>query len=140
LRRRAPTIRIRPPQSAPETTIATFTATGKTVMTTRKLEKSEWSAFFNDVSKGLKDAQAEIEIASLKLGDQIEATWLPLYGVVYDPKDDIFEIALKGLDHLIQKPREVYLEEEAGKLVNVEIVDGDNNHQIVRFREPRGKS
>ncbi len=109
-------------------------------MTTRKLEKSEWSAFFNDVSKGLKDAQAEIEIASLKLGDQIEATWLPLYGVVYDPKDDIFEIALKGLDHLIQKPREVYLEEEAGRLVNVEIVDGDNNHQIVRFREPHGKS
>ena len=105
-------------------------------MTTRKLEKSEWSAFFNDVSKGLKDAQAEIEIASLKLGDQIEATWLPLYGVVYDPKDDIFEIALKGLDHLIQKPREVYLEEEAGKLVNVEIVDAENNHQIVRFREP----
>ncbi len=130
----------RPPESAPETIIATFTATGKTVMTTRKLEKSEWGAFFNGVSKGLKDAQAEIEIASLKLGDQIEATWLPLLGVVYDPKDDIFEIALKGLDHLIQKPREVYVNEEAGKLVNVEIVDGDENHQIVRFREPLAKS
>lgn len=107
-------------------------------MTVRKLEKSEWSAFFNSVSKSLKDAEAEIEIASLKLGDQIQSTWLPLYGVVYDPKDDIFEIALKGLDHLVQKPREVYIEEEAGKLVNVEIVDAANNHQIVRFREPIG--
>ena len=109
-------------------------------MTTRKLEKSKWEAFFNSVSKGLKDAQAEIEVASLKLGDQIEANWLPLYGVVYDPKDDIFEVALKGLDHLIQKPREVYVEEEGGKLVNAEIVDGDENHQIVRFRAPIGKS
>jgi outer membrane lipoprotein-sorting protein len=107
-------------------------------MTVRKLEKSEWSAFFNGVSKSLKDAHAEIEIASLKLGDQIQSTWLPLYGVAYDPKDDIFEIALKGLDHLVQKPREVYLDEEGGKLVNVEIVDAANNHQIVRFREPFG--
>jgi hypothetical protein len=121
-----------------KTRIATITATGKTVMTVRKLEKSEWSAFFDGVSKGLKGAQAEIEIASLKLGDQVQSTWLPLFGVVYDPKDDIFEIALAGLDHLVQKPREVYVDEEAGKLVNVEIIDGDDNHQIVRFREPIG--
>jgi Family of unknown function (DUF5335) len=39
--------------------------------------------FFNDVSKRIKDAQAEIEIASLKLGDQVQANWLPLFGVVY---------------------------------------------------------
>lgn len=109
-------------------------------MTTRKLEKSEWSAFFNGVSKGVKGAQAEIEIASLKLGDQIEATWLPLYGVVYDAKDDIFEIALEGLDHLVQKPREVYVDEEGGKLSSIEIIDGDNNHQIVRFRQPLAAS
>jgi hypothetical protein len=118
--------------------IAAITETGKTVMTVRKLEKSEWSAFFNGVSKDIKGAQAEIEIASLKLGDQVQSTWLPLFGIVYDPKDDIFEIALKGLDHLIGKPRDVYVDEEAGKLVNIEIIDGDDNHQIVRFREPLG--
>jgi Family of unknown function (DUF5335) len=107
-------------------------------MTTRKLEKSEWGVFFNDLSKRLKDAQAEIEIASLKLGDQVQANWLPLFGVVYDPQDDIFEIALKGLDHLIRGPREVYVVEDAGKLVSVEIIDGDNNHQIVKLKEPVG--
>jgi hypothetical protein len=105
-------------------------------MTPRKLQKSDWSPYFNGVSKGLKDAQAEIEIASLKLGDQTQTTWLPLYGVVYDHKDDVFEIALKGLDHLIRTPRDVFIEEDAGKLVNIEIVDGDGNHQIVRFKEP----
>jgi Family of unknown function (DUF5335) len=107
-------------------------------MTTRKLEKSEWIPFFNDVSKGFKDAQAEIEIASLKLGDQVQANWLPLFGVDYDPKDDLFEIALKGLDHLIPKPREVYVEEDAGKLVSFEIIDWDNNHQIVKLKVPVG--
>jgi hypothetical protein len=111
-------------------------ATGKFIMTARKLEKSEWSAFFNGVSKGLKDAQAEIEIASLKIGDQTQTTWLPLFGVVYDPKDDLFEVALEGLDHLIRKPRDVYVEEDAGKLVNIEVIDSDDNHQIVRFKEP----
>ncbi|SFK64752.1 DUF5335 domain-containing protein [Methylocapsa palsarum] len=107
-------------------------------MTVRKLEKSEWGQFFNDLSKGLKDAQAQVEIASLKLGDQVQVNWLPLFGIVYDQKDDICEIALKGLDHLIHRPREVNVEEEAGKLFSVEIIDGDNYHQIVKLKEPVG--
>ena len=42
-------------------------------MTARKLEKTEWRRFFDWVSKGLVGKRAEIEIASLALGDQIEA-------------------------------------------------------------------
>jgi hypothetical protein len=38
---------------------------------TRKLEKSEWSSFLNRISKGLASTQAEIEVTSLNLGDQI---------------------------------------------------------------------
>ena len=71
----------------------------------------------------------------MKLGDQVQANWLPLFGVDYDPKDDLFEIALKGLDHLIRRPREVYVE-DAGKLVSIEIIDRDNNHQIVKLKVP----
>src|ERR1700716_2179183 len=37
------------------------------------------------VSKVLPAKQAEIEVASLKLGDQVEAEWLPLLGLAYDP-------------------------------------------------------
>ena len=50
-------------------------------MTVRKLEKTEWRRFFDWVSKGLVGKRAEIEIASLALGDQIEAEWLPLLGI-----------------------------------------------------------
>jgi len=49
-------------------------------------------------------------VASLKLGDQIEAEWLPFFGISYDPKDDVIALALEGHDHLIHKPREIYIE------------------------------
>ena len=76
-------------------------------MTTRKLDKKEWHAFFDGVTKMLEGKQAEIEVAALHLGDQIAATWLPLIGITYDPEDDIVEVALEGLDHLIAKPRAI---------------------------------
>lgn len=37
-------------------------------MTTRRLDKAQWPAFFDDLSKTLEDTQAEIEVASLALG------------------------------------------------------------------------
>jgi len=46
----------------------------------RELEKGEWHPFLDRVSKGLSGKQAEIEVASAKLGDQIEAEWVPLIG------------------------------------------------------------
>jgi Family of unknown function (DUF5335) len=58
-------------------------------MTARKLDKQQWSTFFNGVTRMLEGKQAEIEVASLRLGDQVEAEWLPLLGIAYDSKDDI---------------------------------------------------
>ena len=104
-------------------------------MPTRKLDKAEWEAYFNRVSEGLEDAEAEIEVMSLALGDQIEAEWLPLYGVTYDRKDDLVEVALENLDHMIAKPREIYVDEQGDMLVNIEVVDAGGVRQIVRFRE-----
>src|SRR5215470_6822448 len=74
-------------------------------MATRRLDKKEWRSFLDRLSTALEGKQAEIEIVSLQLGDQIEADWLPLLGIAYDPNDDIVEVALEDLDHLIAKPR-----------------------------------
>ncbi len=49
-------------------------------MATRKLDKEQWKTFFDRVSKMLEVKQAEIEVASLSLGDQVQAEWLPLHG------------------------------------------------------------
>jgi hypothetical protein len=105
-------------------------------MTPRKLDKTEWRAYCDRVSKGLAGKRAEIEIASLDLGSQIEAKWLPLLGIVYDPKNDIIEVALEGLDHMVRKPREVYVDDDQGELASLEIIDGDGVHQIINLRDP----
>jgi len=105
-------------------------------MTVRKLEKTEWRRFFDWVSKGLVGKRAEIEIASLALGDQIEAEWLPLLGITYDPKNDILEIALDGLDHMISRPQDLYIDDSAGILSSFEVIDGNGVSQIIQLREP----
>src|SRR4051812_17585470 len=100
-------------------------------MTTRKLDKTQWRTFFDRLSTTLEGKQAEIEIASLRLGDQLEADWLPLLGIAYDPNDDIVEVALEGLE-----PRELYVEEGPGGLTALEIIDADDVKQIVKLRDP----
>ena len=105
-------------------------------MAAQKIEKPEWQAFFDTLSKGLVGMRAEIEVASLALGDQIVAEWLPLLGITYDPKDDLLEIALDGLDHMIRKPREVYADSGEGALLSFEIIDADGVSRIILLREP----
>ena len=104
-------------------------------MTTRKLEKAQWHPFLDTLSKLLEAKEAEIEVASIALGDQVQAEWLPLLGITYDPKDDIVEVALDGLDHMIPKPREIYLDNGAGILTSIEIVDADGVKQIVKLKD-----
>ena len=105
-------------------------------MTTRKLGKKQWRVFFDSVTTMIEGKQAEIEVASLRLGDQVEAEWLPLLGIAYDPNDDIVEVALEGLDHLIPKPREIYVEDGTEGIMALEIVDADDEKQIIKLRDP----
>jgi hypothetical protein len=98
-------------------------------MTTRKLDKKQWRTFFDGISKILEGKQG------LSLGNQVEAEWLPLLGIAYDPNDDLVEVALEGLDHIIPRPREIYVEDETGGIGSLEIIDGDGRKQIVKLRD-----
>jgi hypothetical protein len=84
----------------------------------------------------LEGKQAEIEVASLRLGDQVQAEWLPLIGITYDPEDDLVEVALEGLDHMIAKPRAISVEDGPEGIISLEIVDADDVRQIVKLRDP----
>jgi hypothetical protein len=105
-------------------------------MTIRKLEKSEWRPFLEGLSTLLQDARAEIEVASLRLGDQIEVEWLPLLGMTYDAKNDLIQVALDGVDHMIRRPRQIYIDEAAGDFISLAIIDADGTKEIVKLREP----
>jgi hypothetical protein len=104
-------------------------------MITEQLNKSEWQPYFDRVSKALAGEQAEIEVSSLELGNQIEARWVPLLGITYDPKSDVVEVLVEGLDHLIQHPQTVYIEHNGG-LHSMEVIDDSDTRQIVRLRGP----
>jgi hypothetical protein len=105
-------------------------------MAARKLDKAEWKPFFDGISKVLGVKQAEIEVLSLKLGDQIEAEWVQLLGLVYDPKDDILDVELEGTDHMIPKPREIYVEDGGVGLASLAVVDAEGTRQIIKLRDP----
>jgi hypothetical protein len=101
-----------------------------------KLDKSNWRVFLDRLSKELVGKQAEIEVASLALGAQIETEWMPLQGIAYDPKDDVLELILDGLDHMIHKPREVWIDQGPLGVGSMEIIDAEGVRQIVKLRDP----
>jgi nucleotide-binding universal stress UspA family protein len=105
-------------------------------MASRTLPKENWQTYCDGISKELAGQRACIEVTGLALGDQIAAKWLPLFGITYDVKDDLLEIAMEGFDHLINKPREVAVHDGPSGLASMEIVDSDRRLQIVKLMEP----
>jgi hypothetical protein len=105
-------------------------------MATRELARAEWRRFCDRVSKALVGQRVELDIASLELGDRVEARWLPLLGVVYEARGDVLEIVLQGVGHSVLAPREIHLEETERGLVSIDIVSNDETVQTLRLREP----
>jgi hypothetical protein len=105
-------------------------------MTARSIQKAEWAAFCAAVSQALEGSQAEIEVASLDLGDQIEKEWAPLIGISYDPKDDIIDIALEDdVDHIVNRPRELVADVDDASISALRITDADGRLHLVRLRD-----
>ena len=102
---------------------------------TQAIERSDWEHYCERISGALQASDAEIEVASLKLGNQVEARWLPFIGITYDPNDDIIDIALEGVDHIVKHPQELRADGDAGSLTALEIIDNDGMQHLVRLRD-----
>ena len=102
----------------------------------RDVPRSEWSPFFNRLSKSLLGKKAEIEVASPELGDQILVEWVPLIGVTYDSKDDLLDVALDRVDHLVYHPSEIAVEEGRDGVMSIAVTTTDGTKQVVRLKEP----
>jgi hypothetical protein len=105
-------------------------------MSRQALPRSEWRRYCDRLSKATAGLRVELDVASLDLGDRVEARWLPLVGLVFDARGDVLEVALDGLGHSISSPRELLLEETERGLVAIEVVAGDDTVETLRFREP----
>jgi|SRR5262252_11133485 len=100
------------------------------------LPQSEWRPFFDRMAKALTGKRAEIEVASLELGDQIVAEWLPMIGITYDSHDDLLDVALDRTDHLIRHPTQIVVEDSDAGLASLAVLAGDGSRQVIRLKEP----
>lgn len=105
-------------------------------MTIEKLEKNGWHAYFDALSKILEGKVAQIDVNALDIGAQIEADFTPLLGIVYDPRNEILEVLVEGLDHTIANVREIFVDHDGMNLNSVSVTDADGVQQIIRLRDP----
>ena len=106
-------------------------------MAATEIDRSRWAPFLDTVTNSLIGKRAEIEVVSLDQGDHIQAEWTPLIGITYDRKNDLIEIALDELDHMVRSPRQLFVDYGVGGiLAAIEIIDGDGNRQIVKLKDP----
>jgi len=103
-------------------------------MALEKLDPAQWKEFFDRVSKELGAREVEIEVAGLDIGDEIEAEWIPFTGVSYDPRDDVLSVFSDRIEHMIRKPREVWVDFGVDGLHSLEVMDADNHKQIILLR------
>jgi hypothetical protein len=104
--------------------------------TWRDLPKTEWRGFFDRMSKSLLGKWAEIEVASLDLGDQIVDEWVPMLGITYDSRDDLLDVGLDRGNRLIRNPCTIDVEDGAGGLAAVAVIDAEGARHVIRMKEP----
>jgi hypothetical protein len=107
-------------------------------MAIRALPRPEWRRYF-DAFSGSKSHTgrvdyAEIRVLSIEDGAQPQTRWLPLLGLAYDPKNDLLEVAVTGLDHLIGQPDAIYVDEQHGRLDRLEVIRRDGTRDLIEIR------
>lgn len=108
-------------------------------MAIKKLNKDQWKEYFNGFSrKYLKDKKpeyVEIRVMNNEIGEQTETQWMPLKGLTYDDRSDIFEIQVDGLNRTINHPEEVYVDEDkSGWILSFEVTEKDGTKNIIETR------
>jgi hypothetical protein len=104
--------------------------------TTKQIPRDEWESYFERFTRqhlGERHRDAvTIEVVSPQVGDQFEATTVPLLGVSYDPKSLAFEVLTEDVEHLVFYPSEIWvLEEEGGFLPTIALFRADGTKELL---------
>jgi hypothetical protein len=105
-------------------------------MAITQLAESRWKDYFDRVSKMLGTKLVELEVASLGLGDQVEVDWVPLIGLSYDPKNDVLAVVVEGIEHNIQHPQQIYVDQDVETLHSIEVKDASGEQHILLLKDP----
>jgi len=102
----------------------------------RDLPRSEWRSFFDGMAATVLGKSAEIEVASLGLGDQIVAEHVPMVGVSYDPRADRLDLMLERTSHAIEHPERVAVDESPEGVTSIAVVDREGQRFVVTLTAP----
>ncbi len=107
--------------------------------TVRQLPAAEWQSYVDERTKqffrDLNPESAAVELISRELGDQLITDRARVIGITYDPRDNLLEVALEGLDHLVYRPQEIAVgEREDGFPEWIEVTRDDGSREIIRLR------
>ncbi len=101
------------------------------------LERDKWAEELTKLWKQLDGKEVMVEVEALNLGDQIEAEHVPLLGLSYDPKDDVVQVWVEGVDHLIYHPQKIMVVyDDDGKLLAIDITDREGEQHLINTKEP----
>ena len=101
-------------------------------MENRIIERDEWKREFDELWRRMEGKNILIEVEGLHLGDQIEAEHVELKGLSYDPKDDVVQVWVGPLDHMIHHPKQIALAVEHGYLLAIDITDAEGNQHLIK--------
>src|SRR5690606_14013675 len=108
-------------------------------MAIRPLPRAAWNDYFDAFSKKKDDTgrvdYAEIRVFSPEDGAQPETRWLPLLGLTYDPKDDLLDVAVEGLDGLGGGPGAICGDEPLGRAARSELGRPDGARVVSEIRQ-----
>ena len=105
-------------------------------MAIRSVQPEQWYAFCMRTSSTLMGKRAAIEIGSLSQGYTVENVASPLLGISFRPVDDLISIHFDGLDHVVRRPRGLYVDEGPGGLASLVIVDAEGLRRIMVVKDP----
>ncbi len=98
----------------------------------------DWEGYFDELYKKIKnmDEKVEIDIEAPSVFEKEEAKGLTLLGLSFDPKDKVLSVLCENLDHLIQKPQEICVEEQNGAITQIRVTDGTGAEHFIKFSTP----
>lgn len=108
------------------------------------LDKSQWTTFFDTLSKNQQDCEAHLEIIGRAFGHQEEAAWMPFSGISYDNHHQQLFITVGGisgrypvhLTHTIDHPTRVHVHYTSpGKVGSVLIVSPEKSETLLHLRQ-----
>jgi len=103
------------------------------------IPREQWTSYFDAFSKRfLRDRNREsatVEVLSRELGAQEAMHNIRVLGVSYDHRDQVLDIALEDVDHLVLRPTEIWtVEQPNGFVSEIAVTREDGTQEIIHLR------